>query len=125
MISYWKIFLQMLRYQKSPTAILDRRNKLYLGCIEFRFAEELGACENAMQWASKLVYDYQQRTFRTWDIVIRDMLLMKSDFILLDVSASRRLISTIKEFVNAERYEISESTVKTGTADSLHTKQPA
>jgi hypothetical protein len=115
----------MLHYQKSPTAILYRRNKLHLGCIEFRFAEELSACENAMQWASELICGYQQRTFGTLDVVIRDMLLMKSDFILLDVSASRRLISTIKEFVNAERYAISESTVKTGTADSLQRKQPA
>jgi hypothetical protein len=53
------------------------------------------------------------------------MLLMKSDFILFEVSASRRLISTIKEFVKAERYASSESTVKTGTGDSLQTKQPA
>lgn len=50
---------------------------------------------------------------------------MKSDFILLEVSASSRLISTIKEFVNAERKAISESAVKTGTADSLQTQHPA
>jgi hypothetical protein len=34
---------------------------------------------------------------------LRDMLLMKSDFILFAVSASSRLISTITELVNAER----------------------
>jgi len=45
------------------------------------------------------------------------MLLMKSDLTLFAVIASSRLISTIIELVNAERYATSESTVKTGTAD--------
>lgn len=49
---------------------------------------------------------------------------MKSDFILLADIASSLLISTMTEFVNADRYEISDSTVKTGTADCDHTKQP-
>jgi hypothetical protein len=44
--------------------------------------------------------------------------------ILLDVIASRRLISTITELVKADKYAISESTVKTGTADWLQTKHP-
>lgn len=48
---------------------------------------------------------------------LREMLLMKSDFILLAVTASNREISTVIELVKAERYEISLSTVKTGTAD--------
>lgn len=34
---------------------------------------------------------------------VRDILLMKSDFILFAVIASKRLISTIIEFVNADR----------------------
>jgi hypothetical protein len=45
------------------------------------------------------------------------MLLMKSDLTLLAVIASNLLISTIIEFVNAERYATSDSTVKTGTVD--------
>lgn len=56
---------------------------------------------------------------------LREMLLMKSDFTKLEVMASSRLISTITEFVNAERYATSESNVKTGTEDRLQTKHPA
>lgn len=38
-----------------------------------------------------------------YGIHVREILLMKSDFILLEVMASSRLISTITEFVNADR----------------------
>lgn len=63
--------------------------------------------------------------FMMHGVDLREMLLMKSDFILLEVMASNRLISTITELVNDERYATSESTVKTGTADRLQTKHPA
>lgn len=53
------------------------------------------------------------------------MLLIKSDFILFAITASRRLISTITELVNAAKYATSFSTVKTGTADGDHTKDAA
>ena len=112
-------------YQKSAAAILNRGNELHLRSVEFRLAEKVGACENTMQGTSKFICNDQWKPFELWDMFVREMLLMKSDFILFDVSASRRLISTIKEFVKAERYASSDSTVKTGTANSVQTKHPA
>ena len=55
---------------------------------------------------------------------LRDMLLIKSDFILLAVIASNLEISTITELVKAERNATSLSTVNTGTEDCDQTKHP-
>jgi len=66
-----------------------------------------------------------QLTIRSMEaFYLRDMLLIKSDFILLEMIASSLDSSTITELVNAERYAISLSTVQTGTADLDQTKQP-
>jgi len=53
-----------------------------------------------------------------------DMLLMKSDFILFEMMASSRLISTITELPKVERYMSSVSVENTGTAEWVQTKHP-
>jgi hypothetical protein len=103
LISTHNLSLRRSLYQKSPTAVLNRSNELHLRSVEFGFAEKLSASKDTMQRTSEFIYDNQFNTFPDCGpFSIREMLLMKSDFILFEVSASRRLISTIKEFVNAE-----------------------
>jgi hypothetical protein len=104
LISTSNLSMRKSLYQKSSTAVLNRRNELHLRSIEFGFAEKLSASKDAMQRTSEFIYDNQLNTLPDCGpFSIREILLMKSDFILFEVSASRRLISTIKEFVNAER----------------------
>lgn len=103
LISTHNLSMRKSLYQKSPAAVLNRRNELHLRIIEFGFAEKLSTSKDTMQRTSEFIYDNQLNTFPDCGpFSIREMLLMKSDFILFEVSASRRLISTIKEFVNAE-----------------------
>jgi hypothetical protein len=55
-----------------------------------------------MQRTSKFICSLLVLDFKIRTLHVRDMLLMKSDFILFAVIASKRLISTIIEFVNAD-----------------------
>jgi hypothetical protein len=104
LISTPNLSIRRSLYQKSPAAVLNSRNELHLRSIEFGFAEKLSASKDSMQRTPEFIYDNQLSTLPDCGpFSIREMLLMKSDFILFEVSASRRLISTIKEFVNAER----------------------